>query len=108
MQLSVAKLKVFLDQFNEGKLSSDQLAVECAIFLKVCGQEDEEEEHVKVESKQVDGLRKKYQSISEEVNAFIVQQGQHAHLPPERGRGGGQVDWCPHVHKMLFPHGEDF
>ena len=77
-QLSVAKLKVFLDQMNEGKWSLDQMVVESATFHKARGQEDEEEERVKVDytSKQVDSLRKKYQDIASEVNAFMVQQGQ--------------------------------
>ena len=65
---------------NDGSWSQDQRLAKSAAFLKSfqAHQEEVEEDLVRMDytSKQVEGLRKKYQTITSEISTFMVEQGQ--------------------------------
>ena len=81
--VTLARLKLFLDQVNDGTWSQDQMHTESETLLKAfetggIHKEDEEGDLVRMDymSKQVEDLRKKYQTIAKEVSSFMVEQGQ--------------------------------
>ena len=77
--MTMARLKAFLAQVNEGAWSQDQMHAESAALLKAFeDKEEEDDELVKMDytSKQVEDLCKKYQTIVKEVSSFMVEQGQ--------------------------------
>ena len=79
--MTMARLKTFLAQINEGMWSQDQMHAESAALLKAFEEKKEEEEQddlvtMDYTSKQVEDLHKKYQTIATEVSSFMVEQGQ--------------------------------
>ena len=79
--MTLAHFKSFLDQVNAGTWSSDQRHTESEAILKgfeAGGPPKEEDDLVRLDytSKQVEDLRKKYQTIAKEVGSFMVEQGQ--------------------------------
>ena len=66
--MTLARLKLYIDQVNEGSWSQDQMQAESAALLKAfeVHKEEEEEDLVRMDytSKQVEDLRKKYQTIA--------------------------------------------
>ena len=77
--MTSAKLKMFLAQVHDGTWSQKQMLAESAALLKALEEkeeEDEEQVHMDYTSKQLEGLRKKYQSIVTVISTFMVKHGQ--------------------------------